>query len=62
MHLLEEEIICMISGLQAHDYSLVFGVDVQLGMDKSDRLIYGDSLMTHAMVGAISLSCAHYIS
>lgn len=34
----------------AHDYPLVFGVDVQLGMDKSDRLIYGDSAMTHAMV------------
>ena len=37
--------------MQAHDYNLVFGVDVQLGMEKADRLIYGDSLMTHAMVG-----------
>jgi len=35
---------------QAHDYELVFGVDVQLGMDKADRLLYHDSLMTHAMV------------
>ncbi|XP_023322851.1 bleomycin hydrolase-like [Eurytemora carolleeae] len=35
---------------QAHDYELVFGVDVQLGLSKDDRLIYRDSLMTHAMV------------
>jgi len=36
--------------LEAHDYQLVFGVDVQTGMDKASRLIYGDSQMTHAMV------------
>ena len=36
--------------VSAHDYELVFGVDVQRGLTKSDRLIYGDSLMTHAMV------------
>merc|ERR1719245_1834671 len=36
--------------LTAHDYPLVFGSDVQIGMDKAARLIYGDSLMTHAMV------------
>jgi len=36
--------------LTAHDYQLVFGVDVQTGMDKASRLVYGDSLMTHAMV------------
>jgi len=36
--------------LTAHDYELVFGCDVQTGMDKAHRLIYGDSLMTHAMV------------
>jgi len=35
---------------KAHDYNLVFGVDMQLGLDKADRLIYRDSLMTHAMV------------
>jgi len=36
--------------LNAHDYQLVFGLDVQTGMDKASRLIFGDSLMTHAMV------------
>ena len=34
----------------AHDYELVFGCEVQTGMDKAARLVYGDSLMTHAMV------------
>lgn len=32
------------------DYKDVFKVDVALPMSKADRLIYGDSLMTHAMV------------
>lgn len=36
--------------LAAHDYHLVFGVEVNTGMDKASRLVYGDSLMTHAMV------------
>ena len=36
--------------LGAHDFQLVFGVEVQTGMDKASRLVYGDSLMTHAMV------------
>jgi bleomycin hydrolase len=36
--------------LTAHDYQLVFGVEVQTGMDKASRLVFGDSLMTHAMV------------
>merc|ERR1712029_508226 len=36
--------------LTAHDYQLVFGVEVQTGMDKGSRLVFGDSLMTHAMV------------
>jgi len=36
--------------IKAHDYKLVFGVDAQIGLNKADRLIYGDSLMTHAMV------------
>lgn len=34
---------------EAHDYRMVFGVDVNLGLSKADRLVYGDSLMTHAM-------------
>jgi len=31
------------------DYEALFGQDVPQAMDKADRLIYGDSLMTHAM-------------
>ena len=32
-----------------YDYELVFGTDVK-GMDKAERLLFRDSLMTHAMV------------
>jgi len=35
--------------LEAHDYDLVFGTSI-LGQTKSERLIYGESLMTHAML------------
>ncbi|GLH10551.1 Bleomycin hydrolase [Gryllus bimaculatus] len=38
-----------IEDLKVHDYKLVFGVDVTLGMTKADRLLYGESMMTHAM-------------
>lgn len=33
-----------------HDYKLIFNTDVQVGLKKADRLRYGDSCMTHAMV------------
>ena len=33
----------------SYNYSLVFDVDVH-GLSKADRLMYGESLMTHAMV------------
>jgi len=33
----------------SYNYELVFGVGVR-GLDKASRLIYGESLMTHAMV------------
>ena len=36
--------------LNVYDYKLVFGTDVNLKLDKAQRLIYGDSEMTHAMV------------
>jgi len=39
-----------IEDLEIHDYKSVFGVDVGLGMPKADRLIYGESCMSHAMV------------
>ena len=35
--------------LYSYNYDLVFGVSVH-GLNKADRLIYGESLMTHAMV------------
>ncbi|KAI0215909.1 Bleomycin hydrolase [Lamellibrachia satsuma] len=35
--------------LTQHDYDLVFGTSV-LKQSKAERLVYGDSLMTHAMV------------
>ena len=39
-----------ILDLEAHDYQLVFDTRVNLNMNKAQRLIYGDSLMNHAMV------------
>ncbi|XP_050069823.1 bleomycin hydrolase isoform X1 [Anopheles maculipalpis] len=39
-----------IEDLDVHDFKLVFGVDIQTTMDKADRLLYGESMMTHAMV------------
>ncbi|KAF4518554.1 hypothetical protein B566_EDAN004298 [Ephemera danica] len=42
-----------------HDYELVFGVEVNQGLSKADRLLYGESMMTHAMVfTAVSLEGA----
>lgn len=43
--------MCVISYLVCrHDYRLVFNTEVQVGLNKADRLLYGDSCMTHAMV------------
>lgn len=39
-----------LEDLEAHDYRLVFNTEIQIGMPKEDRLLYGDSCMTHAMV------------
>ncbi|XP_037292657.1 bleomycin hydrolase isoform X2 [Manduca sexta] len=39
-----------LEDLDAHDYRLVFNTEVQIGLEKKDRLLYGDSCMTHAMV------------
>lgn len=39
-----------IQDLQIHDYKSAFGVELNLGLSKADRLLYGESLMTHAMV------------
>lgn len=37
-----------LNDLDVYDYDLVFGMNL-LGTDKADRLLYGESLMTHAM-------------
>lgn len=39
-----------IEDLDIHNFKLVFGTDIQLGMTKADRLLYGESMMSHAMV------------
>lgn len=39
-----------------HNYRQLFGVDVNVGLSKADRLVYGDSLMTHAM----ALTACHF--
>ncbi|KAL1502793.1 hypothetical protein ABEB36_007888 [Hypothenemus hampei] len=39
-----------IQDLAVHDFPLLFGVDIQITMTKGDRLLYGESAMTHAMV------------
>jgi aminopeptidase C len=43
-----------------HNYKLVFGVDVTLGLSKADRLLYGESMMTHSMTfTAVSLDVSN---
>ncbi|KAI8127898.1 Bleomycin hydrolase [Lucilia cuprina] len=45
-----------IEDLNVHDFKLVFDIDIQKTLTKADRLIYGESAMTHAMVfTAVSL-------
>lgn len=39
-----------IEDLTVHDFKLVFGVDIQISLSKGDRMDYGESAMTHAMV------------
>ena len=47
-HTLYSPVVLLIL-LHSHNYDLVFGVSM-LTLDKAQRLLYGDSLMTHAMV------------
>lgn len=45
-----------IEDLEVHDFKLVFDTDIQVTLTKADRLLYGESAMTHAMVfTAVSL-------
>lgn len=39
-----------IEDLTIQDFKLMFGVNIQNTMSKADRLLYGESAMTHAMV------------
>ncbi|XP_026846143.1 bleomycin hydrolase isoform X2 [Drosophila persimilis] len=39
-----------IEDMSVHDFKLVFDIDIQTTFSKADRLIYGESAMTHAMV------------
>lgn len=39
-----------IEDLEIHNFKLVFDIDIQVTLPKADRLIYGESAMTHAMV------------
>lgn len=38
-----------IQDLKAHDFKSLFNVDIQITISKADRMIYGESAMTHAM-------------
>lgn len=38
-----------IEDLNVHDFKLLLGVDIQITLSKADRMIYGESAMTHAM-------------
>ncbi|ENN72502.1 hypothetical protein HUJ04_001118 [Dendroctonus ponderosae] len=39
-----------IQDLNIHNFPLIFGEDIHITMSKGDRLLYGESAMTHAMV------------
>ena len=39
-----------IEDLGIHDFKLVFDIDIQKTLCKADRLIFGESAMTHAMI------------
>ncbi|XP_043461903.1 bleomycin hydrolase [Leptopilina heterotoma] len=39
-----------LNDLKAHNYEALLGTDLQITLSKADRLLYGDSMMTHAMV------------
>lgn len=38
-----------IQDMKAYDFELMFGTDIHVGLSKADRLLYGDSMMVHAM-------------
>jgi len=38
-----------IHDIKAYNFELMFGTDIHVGLSKADRLLYGDSMMVHAM-------------
>lgn len=38
-----------IHDVDAYNFNLMFGTDIHIGLSKADRLLYGDSMMVHAM-------------
>ena len=44
-----------ILDLDIYDYNALFGTQICRGMSKADRMIYGESQMTHAM----AITAAH---
>lgn len=42
-------VFCLCLGTYRFNHELVFGISVK-NLSKAERLIYGDSLMTHAMI------------
>ena len=45
----------------SHDYKTLFGVDINLGMSKAERLTFNDSSMTHAMnLTAVTLNVSRW--
>lgn len=51
-----------IEDLTVHDFKLLFGVDIQITLTKGDRMVYGESAMTHAMTfTAVSVDVSSFI-
>ena len=51
-----------LQDLEIHDFKALFNTEVYIGLSKADRLLYGDSMMTHAMVfTAFTLNVSFYL-
>lgn len=51
-----------IQDLNVHDFKLLFGTDIQTTLSKGERMIYGESAMTHAMTfTAVSCDVSFFV-
>jgi len=41
---------CVLIFVFSHDFNVVFGTDITLPMTKAERLLYHETMLTHAMV------------